>query len=232
MPEPLRPSGARSGCRSIRVTGEQGRKSPSGKPEALAPLPRGRHLLPPEEVERHQRERILNAVARGIAADGYSALTVGSIIAEARVSRTTFYAQFANKQEAVVGAHEEIQRRYLARLEGVCAGEGEWPLKVERGIEATVDFAAAEPAQAALLAAQGEVADKEIRETMLAARRQFVELLQRGRRRPGVTPLPDIAEEALVGAVSMVLSRALADGSVAEAEALRTQLVEFVRVFY
>jgi AcrR family transcriptional regulator len=214
------------------VSGEQGRGPSSGKPERLGPLPRGRHLLPPEEVERHQRERILNAVAKGIAGDGYSALTVGSVIAEARISRTTFYAQFSNKREAVVGAYEEILGRFLAMLEAVCADEQEWPTKVRRGVEATVDFAAAEPAQAALLAAQGEVADREIGETMLAARRQLVELLQRGRGSPGAIPLPEITEEAMVGAISMVLSRALADGSVAEVEDLRAQLVEFTRVFY
>jgi AcrR family transcriptional regulator len=211
---------------------ERGRKISSGTPEALAPLPRGRHLLPREEVERHQRQRILNAVAKGIAADGYSALTVGSVIAEARVSRTTFYAQFANKQEAVVGAYEEILLRFLAMIESTCAGEGEWPAKVRRGIEATVDFAAAEPAQAALLAAQGEVADREIGETMLAAKQQLVELLRRGRGSPGAVSLPEITEEALVGAISMVISRALADGSVTEVDDLRTQLVEFTRVFY
>jgi AcrR family transcriptional regulator len=227
---PLCPSGARSGCGLNRVTGEQGKLS--GKPEALAPLPRGRHLLPREEVERHQRERILEAVARGMAAQGYSALTVGTVIAEARVSRTTFYAQFANKQEAVVGAFEEVLERFLAMLEEVCAAEENWPLKVRRGVEATVEFAAAEPAQAALLAAQGEVADKEIGETMLAARAQLVELLRRGRRCPGALPLPEITEEALVGAISMVLSRALADGSVVEVDDLRSQLVEFIRVFY
>jgi AcrR family transcriptional regulator len=210
--------------------GKQGR-SPSSGPEALAPLPRGRHLLPPEEVERHQRDRILNAVARGMAAQGYSALTVGSVIAEARVSRTTFYAQFANKQEAVVGAHEEILRRFLAVLEGACAGEEEWAMKVKRGVEATIDFAVTEPAQAALLA-QAEAADKEIGEAMAAARRQLVELLQRGRRRPEAAPLPEITEEALVGAISTVLSRALADGGVAKVGDLRPQLVEFTRAFY
>lgn len=213
------------------MNGEQGRKL-SGKAEALAPLPRGRHLLPREEVERHQRERILEAVARGMAAQGYAALTVGTVISEARVSRTTFYAQFANKQEAVVGAHEEVFRRFLALLEDVCAGAEEWPQKVRRGVEATVDFAAAEPAQATLLAAQGGVADKEVGETMLAARRQLVELLQRGRRSPGAVPLPEITEEALVGAISMVLARALANGEAADVEGLRSQLVEFTRVFY
>jgi AcrR family transcriptional regulator len=195
------------------------------------PLPRGRHLLPREEVERHQRQRILEAVARGMAAQGYAALTVGSVIAEARVSRTTFYAQFANKQEAVVGAHEEVLQRYLAVLEEVCAAEEEWALKVRRGIEATVDFAAAEPAQAALLA-QGEIADKEIGETMMAARGRLVELLRRGRSSREVAPLPEITEEALVGAISMVISRALADGNAVDIDNLRDQLVEFTRVFY
>jgi AcrR family transcriptional regulator len=214
------------------VSGEQGREPCCGAPEALAPLPRGRHLLPREEVERHQRERMIEAVARGMATQGYSGLTVGSVIAEARVSRTTFYAQFANKQEAVAGAYEEILRRFLAILEDACAGEGDWRAKVERGIEATVDFAATEPARAALLAAQGELADKEIGETMLAARRRLVELLRRGRHRPEAGPTPEITEEALVGAISMVLSRALADGGVDDAGDLLLQLVEFTRVFY
>lgn len=214
------------------MSGEDGKEPFSGEPEALAPLPRGRHLLSPDQVESHQRERILSAVARGIAQQGYSALTVGSVIAEARVSRTTFYAQFANKQEAVVGAHEEVLDRFMAMLEQVCAEEGEWPAKVERGIEATVGFAAAEPAQAALLTAQGEVADREIGETMLTARRRLVELLRRGRRSPEAVPMPEITEEALVGAISMVLSRALAEGSADAVEGLRSQLVEFTRVFY
>jgi AcrR family transcriptional regulator len=212
------------------VSGQQERRPSSGKPETLAPLPRGRHPLPREEVERHQRRRILDAVARGMAAQGYAGLTVGWVIAEAGVSRTTFYAQFANKQEAVVGAYEEVLGRFLEMLEEVCAGDEEWQLKVRRGVEAAVDFAAAEPAQAALLA-QGEIVDKEIGDAMLAARGQLVEVLRRGRRSPGTAGLPEITEEALVGAISMVLSRALADSRVDVAD-LRDQLVDFTQVFY
>lgn len=203
----------------------------SGEP-ALAPLPRGRHLLQPEEVERHQRERILNAVAAGMAEQGYSAMTVGSVIAQARVSRTTFYAQFANKQEAVVGAQEEILRRFLALIEEACAAEEEWRMKVKRGVEATVDLATAEPAQVALLAAHTEVADRGIAEAMVAARAKLVELLRRGRRYPSASSLPEITEEALVGGISAVLSHALLDGALKEADDLRSQLVQFALVFY
>jgi AcrR family transcriptional regulator len=198
----------------------------------FAPLPRGRHLLPPEEVERHQRERILHAVARGMAERGYATLTVGSIIAEARVSRTTFYAQFANKREAVVGTYEETFRRFLDLLEEACAAEEEWPMKLRRGLEATVGFAAAQPALALLLAAQAEVADRSVGETVLATRQQLVELLLRGRGYPGADLLPEIAEEALVGAIAAVISRALLDGKLEDADALRSQLVQFVLIFY
>jgi AcrR family transcriptional regulator len=204
----------------------------SAKAEELTPLPRGRHLLPPEEVERHQRERILRAVAQGMAERGYATLTVASIIAEAHVSRTTFYAQFANKKEAVVGTYEVAFRRLLVLLEEACAAEEEWPTRLRRGLEATVGFAAAQPAMALLLAAQGEVADREVGETMLAARQRLVELLRRGRSHPGAELLPEVTEEALVGAIAAVISRAVLDGHLENLDALRTQLVEFVLVFY
>jgi AcrR family transcriptional regulator len=204
----------------------------SAEEPLLAPLPRGRHLLRREEVERHQRERILNAVAVGMARQGYAALTVGSVISQARVSRTTFYAQFANKQEAVVGAHEEILRRFLALLEEVCAAEEEWRMKVKRGVEATVDFAVAEPAQVALLTAHAEVADKDLGEAFVAARGKVVELLRQGRRYPGAASLPEITEEALVGAIATVLAHALLGGALTEADELRSQLVQFALIFY
>lgn len=210
---------------------EQGKPS-SGKPETLAPLPRGRHLLPPEVVELHQRERIFHAVAKGMAERGYAPLTVGSIIAEARVSRTTFYAQFANKQEAVVGAYEETFRRFLGTVEEACTAEKEWPSKLRRGLEATIGFAAAQPSMALLLAAQAEVADRAVAETMLAARARLVELLRPGRSWPGAELLPEITEEALVGAIAAVISRAVLDGKLDDPEGLHAQLVEFILVFY
>jgi len=54
----------------------------------------------------------------------------------------------------------------------------------------------------------------------------------RGRGHPGAELLPEITEEALVGAIAAVISRAVLDGELENAEALRAQLVEFVLVFY
>ncbi len=209
---------------------EQG-QGPKNEVEPTGPLPRGHHDLTAEQVERHQRERILAAVAREMASSGYGDLTVARVIARARVSRTTFYAQFANKREVVAAAHQAASSRFLAVLERACEGKGEWPLKVKAGIEAIIDFARAEPEQARLLAVRLDAADVVLGERARASQARLLELLGEGRRHPNAVPLPEITEEALVGAISMVLGGALVDGS-EDYATLRVQLVGFVLTPY
>ncbi|TMK56141.1 MAG: TetR/AcrR family transcriptional regulator [Actinobacteria bacterium] len=213
------------------MASEQGRGLKT-EPGPAGPLPRGRHDLAPEEVRRHQRERIVGAVAKEMASRGYGDLTVGQIISEARVSRTTFYAQFANKREAVAGAHEIISDRFVAILEEACGREREWPLKVKAGIEAILDFAYANPEQARLLAVRLDGADVVLGESVRASQRRLLELLAEGRSYPAAVALPQITEEALVGAISIVISRVLDRGSDDDYATLRLQLVEFILAFY
>ena len=85
--------------------------------EGVAPLPRGRHSLAPEDVATHQRERIIAAIGRVVAEQGFGALTVERVLTIAGVSRSTFYVHFANKREAVLVAHETIFARFLAGLD-------------------------------------------------------------------------------------------------------------------
>ena len=209
---------------------EQSRGLTKTEVEAVEPLPRGRHDLAPAEVERHQRARIVAAVAKEMALRGYGDLTVGQIISEARVSRTTFYAQFANKRDAVAAAHETISGRLLEILEEACGRERDWPLKVKAGIEAILDFAGGHPEQARLLATRLDGADVTLGENVRASQRRLLELLGEGRRYPAAAELPQITEEALAGAISTVLARALVDGG--DHATLRSQLVEFVLAFY
>lgn len=212
--------------------GSEQRGTSPPEPEPGGPLPRGRHELSPEEVERHQRARIHAAVAREMAERGYDELTVGLIIAGARVSRTTFYAQFANKREAVVGTHDAVSSRLLAVLEEACGRERDWPLKVKAGIEAMLDFSDAHPDEARLLATRLDAADVKLEEGVRASQRRLVELLREGRRYPAGKALPPIAEEALVGAISMVVTRSHLEGETGKDPRLSTQLVQFILAFY
>ena len=67
-------------------------------------LPRGRHGLPRELVTRSQRERLLAAVVRVAAANGYESTSVADILEEAGVGRESFYELFEDKRDCLLAA--------------------------------------------------------------------------------------------------------------------------------
>jgi AcrR family transcriptional regulator len=79
-------------------------------------LPRGRSRLPRAEVQRAQRRRILRSMIEAVAEKGYVAVTVTEVVGRARVSRSSFYAQFADKEECFVAASGEGRRRLFAHV--------------------------------------------------------------------------------------------------------------------
>lgn len=82
-------------------------------------LPKGPHTLTREQVQASQRQRILDAVLDVVGERGYVAATVADITTAAGISRTTFYEQFANKQEAFLVAYDAFGEGFLADLAGV-----------------------------------------------------------------------------------------------------------------
>ncbi|MCP2292103.1 transcriptional regulator, TetR family [Nocardia amikacinitolerans] len=63
-----------------------------------------RHRATREAVLTSQRGRIITAMVESVRAKGYSATTLSDIVGRARVSRSTFYEHFANKEECFVEA--------------------------------------------------------------------------------------------------------------------------------
>jgi AcrR family transcriptional regulator len=79
-------------------------------------------------VALSQRLRLTRAVVAVMAERGYAATTVSDIIRVAGVSRTTFYAQFPDKDtcalaayELAVDIHQEQLRQAAARADGTAA---------------------------------------------------------------------------------------------------------------
>ena len=58
-------------------------------------------------ISRSQRERLLEATLRVVAAKGYAAATVADLTREAGVSRTTFYELFEDKEACFLAAYDE-----------------------------------------------------------------------------------------------------------------------------
>ncbi|GAA2091955.1 hypothetical protein GCM10009725_30960 [Aeromicrobium tamlense] len=104
-------------------------------PERLE-LPRGRAALPESEVAASQRGRILQAVSDEVAHAGFAGATVTGITRRARVSRTTFYRCFSDKEEAFAAAHETISEQLVQfiRDQGVTLDDAAWEQRIELGV--------------------------------------------------------------------------------------------------
>jgi AcrR family transcriptional regulator len=101
--------------------------APELLPHRVVPLPRGRNSLAPSEAARERRERILAAVARTVAAQGYAATSVADIVASAKVTRSAFYSHFASKEDAFLAAQDAaLEGTVRAAANGYFLGS-EWP---------------------------------------------------------------------------------------------------------
>jgi len=108
-------------------------------------LPTGAHGLTREQVERDQRERLRSAMIELIAERGYPAVRILDLTQLAHVSRPTFYNLYADKEELLLSAYEDIAGRTTARIAEAFA-EGDSPERsLQLALRAFAEMAAAEP---------------------------------------------------------------------------------------
>lgn len=119
-------------------------------PERLRP---GRHHLTREVVARSQRERMLVATLHCVAESGYHGTTVTDIVARAAVSRSTFYAQFADKEACFLAAYDFAMQHALARMSATALTQApqSWRERVRSDLTTYLDVLADEPVLARTL---------------------------------------------------------------------------------
>ncbi|WMX43830.1 TetR/AcrR family transcriptional regulator [Streptomyces roseicoloratus] len=177
---------------------------------SLRPGPR---RLSPEQVASRQRERLLDGVARTVAANGYTGARISDICRAAGVTRPVFYELFSGKEDAVLAAFRggtETVVRAMQRAYEQRGGAVAWPAAVRSGLEALLTLLAQNPVFATMVA--------EIESVGPAGRRARSELLASFRRFFADAPPgpPDVARaelvDAVVGAVHAAVLRAVDEG--------------------
>jgi AcrR family transcriptional regulator len=193
-------------------------------------LPRGRHRLTREQVLASQRGRILAAVAESVAEHGFARVTVADVIARAGVSRETFYEQFADKEAAFLAALDAGAEGLLEILGAAISLPAADPLeRLDHTLKAYLTTLASEPsfAKAYLIDAYGAGPAATARRIELQAR--FVDVICEVL---GIAP-DDASErfacEALVAAVSSLVTARIGTGRAGELPALREPLVALAR---
>lgn len=181
---------------------------------SLRPGPR---RLTPEEVASRQRERLLDGVARTVAANGYTGARISDICRAAGVTRPVFYELFSGKEDAVLAAFRggtETVLRAMHRTYEETGGAVDWPAAVRGGLGVLLGLLARNPAFATMVAEIESVgpAGRRARAELLASFRLFFTDAPAGP--PGV-PRDELVD-TVVGAVHAALLRAVDEGRFGE----------------
>jgi AcrR family transcriptional regulator len=192
-------------------------------------LPSGRHRLSPEAVESDQRRRMLAAMAGVLEGHGYARATVSQVLERAGVSRRTFYEQFRDKDDCLLAAYDDAERRAWAQAAAAAAGvpAGDWPRRVHVAVGAVMGFLAAEPAAARLFTLEARASGAAIAERHRRALGRVVDALQAGNRAgPGSADLPGGTERALVANVAALAGSHVLSGTTELLPGLAPQLAD------
>lgn len=181
-------------------------------PEPLR-RPRGRAAQNGGPVNGYDSvERILRALAAVVAEKGYPAMTIGDIAARASISLSTFYANFADKEEAMLAAVDSGSAQMLATTLPAFRRAPDWPHAVRGAFGAMFAFCAAEPEYTTLGAVDVYAAGRRALEQRDQVMKTMEALLVPGfERNPSASP---IAGEAIGGAIySMIYDQIKAGGA-------------------
>jgi AcrR family transcriptional regulator len=203
-----------------------------GSKSTPRPLP-GRHPLSRDFIARHQRARIIEALALEVSEKGYRAVTVADIVKRAGIARNTFYENFGSKEDSFLATQQYAMSTALSRIVDAAGGIDNWAQRVVAGLAAFLRYVAEEPALArtcmvdALAAAPRSVRYYE------ESLQTFVSLFRVGRDvSPHGEELPETLEEALIGGVFWILYHHLLVEEPEQIDGLLPELVEFTLTPY
>ncbi|WAZ26660.1 TetR/AcrR family transcriptional regulator [Streptomyces cinnabarinus] len=172
-----------------------------------------------------QRQRLLYAMTVVVAEKGYLATTVADVTSRAGVSRKTFYALFADKEECFIAAAEASRELTIKCLKASFAQSSEQSLApvatLRASIRAYLRLVAEEPEFAKAFFLETASAGGRAREHQDACRSWFAESMRVWRTRlPEYRRVPHANYLAAADATHEALCRCLRQGSIDEVPSL------------
>ena len=96
-------------------------------------------------AQREHRARVLEGMAHAVSRKGYAETTIADIVAEASVSRRTFYEHFESKAACLVALYEAASHNALKVLRGAIDAQHGAHLRIENALRAYLGCMAANP---------------------------------------------------------------------------------------
>jgi len=96
------------------------------------------------EAHAH-RQRLLEGMAKSVGMKGYAASTVADIVAQAGVSRRTFYEHFDSRADCLIALYEAAGHGAITVLRSALDPSRGWQTQVELALKAYLEFLASDP---------------------------------------------------------------------------------------
>jgi AcrR family transcriptional regulator/DNA-binding MarR family transcriptional regulator len=160
-----------------------------------------------------QRSRLLAAAARVVDELGYEHATVANITRRARVSRITFYDQFAHREGCLVAVLEDTAQRIGSEIERADLSDLPWRERVRGGLWAILSFLDREPVLARVCVVQALRGSQGVLKRREEILRGLARVLDEGRSEGSRGPeCPPLTAEGLVGAAFAIVYARLLRG--------------------
>jgi AcrR family transcriptional regulator len=177
-----------------------------------------------------QRERLLNGVITAANHAGYARANVSAVIAEAGVSRPTFYEYFTDKDECFLAALADIHEGLLEQVRQAVVRNPPQEA-IEAAIRTLVEFASEQPAMARFLMSESMGAGGRA----LDARDKGIVDIERMiedayGQAPGGTAVADVCPRVVIGGVYRLLATRLRRGE-PRLSALLEDLLRWIRAY-
>jgi AcrR family transcriptional regulator len=201
------------------------------EPSLVAAHPAVEPLL--DAGARAQRARLLEGMTQAVADKGYAAATVADAVRVARVSRGTFYAQFASKEDCFLEAYRHGVDVLVDRIRAAVRAEaGDWLARLRAGLRAYLATLVSEPRFARSHLVEIHAAGPRAQAARDAALRLFADRYRSSfaaalRERPGLRMPSDDALFVLAAGVDQLVCARLREGGLDDRVlgALEDQLV-------
>ena len=162
-------------------------------------------------VAEMQRSRLLAAAAAAVDELGYVRTAVADVTRRARVSRRTFYEQFANRDECLAAVLDEVVARVAREIAQSADAGRPWRERVRVGLWTILAFLDREPVLARVCVVQALRGGSELLERREQVLAQFAAVVDEGRVESarGAGPTPLTAEGVVGAAFAIVHARLL-----------------------
>jgi AcrR family transcriptional regulator len=163
-------------------------------------------------------------------ANGYGSTTIGDITRRARVSRDTFYAQFANKEQCLLAAYDATTRELMDEMVAAGTSQPSYIEGIRDGVRAYLRFWSERPDAARLcsldILTAGEEAIAHRERTIERFTRLFRTMAERASaQQPELPRVPDLVARAMVVAAVELTNQYIREGRVSSLPDLESDVL-------